>query len=59
MIVYDITDKKSYDDVLNFWVPQVLENCNDLPIELLILGNKVDLNNDRAVPKDISEKEFK
>ena len=48
LLVYDITNKKSFDRLKNFYVDQIKNNCKeDIIIELL--GNKSDLEDKRQV----------
>jgi GTPase SAR1 family protein len=52
LIVYDITDRDSYDKVRN-WVKELRINLpSDTPI--LIAGNKCDVDN-RQIPLDEAE----
>ena len=50
LIVYDVTKKDSFDS-LTYWLDHVLEITNDNCIKFL-LGNKIDLVNQREVSKD-------
>jgi small GTP-binding protein len=47
ILVYDITDRRSFDD-LNNWLTEVHELC-DPNVTLTLIGNKVDLEVQRAV----------
>ena len=48
LLVYDITNKMSFDKLREFYVDQIKNNCKrDIIIELL--GNKSDLENRRKV----------
>ena len=49
IIVYDITNKKSFDSVSN-WVDQIKESATN-DNKNIILGNKCDLENERKVSK--------
>ena len=49
IIVYDITNKKSFDSVSN-WVEQIKESATN-DNKNIILGNKCDLENERKVSK--------
>ena len=53
MMVYDITDKKSFDDITN-WVRTIQEHANS-NIEKIIIGNKCDMEDMRLVPKEYGE----
>lgn len=48
ILVYDITSKTSFTH-LDSWVRDFQEQCPDAPI--LIVGNKIDLENHRSVPR--------
>ena len=46
VIVFDVTRKESFDHIEN-WINEVEEKCPDIPI--IIVGNKTDLEEERAV----------
>ena len=46
VVVYDITNRDSFEHV-KFWINEVREKCEDIPI--VIVGNKIDLEDQRAV----------
>ena len=48
LLVYDITNKASFDKIKNFYVEKIKENCK-LGIPILLLGNKTDLEDKREV----------
>ncbi|MHA1304632.1 MAG: Rab family GTPase [Candidatus Heimdallarchaeaceae archaeon] len=52
IIVYDITSVSSFDDV-DFWAEEITKKCPDIPI--ILCGNKYDLKEARAVPRDKAE----
>ncbi|EGD81061.1 small GTP binding protein RAB8 [Salpingoeca rosetta] len=54
MIVYDITNPKSFDNVKN-WIKNIEENASE-DVELMLLGNKCDMEESRAVSKEQGEK---
>ena len=47
IIVYDITNKSSFDNINN-WIKKI-KNVNPCDIPILIVGNKIDLNINREV----------
>ena len=47
ILVYSITDKKSFDDITN-WIEQIREEIKD-DIIIFLVGNKSDLNHNRVV----------
>ncbi|XP_078388622.1 ras-related protein Rab-8B-like [Cetorhinus maximus] len=54
MLVYDITQEKSFDNVRN-WIRDIEEHA-PTDVERVILGNKCDVNQKRQVPKERGEK---
>ena len=51
VLVFDLTDQNSFDNINKYWLPKIIENC-DSNIELLLVGNKEDLINERAISKE-------
>ena len=54
LVVFDITEMRSFDQI-PFWVESIHENCPNPPVVFLI-GNKIDLNHNRAVTTDRAER---
>ncbi|KAK3534066.1 hypothetical protein QTP86_001181 [Hemibagrus guttatus] len=54
MLVYDITNEKSFDNIKN-WIRNIEEHAS-ADVEKMILGNKCDINEKRQVSKDRGEK---
>ena len=54
LVVFDITEMRSFDQI-PFWVESIHENCPNPPVVFLI-GNKIDLNHNRAVATDRAER---
>ena len=52
ILVYDITRKKSFDEIKNYWFEQVKENCDLNKIILGVAANKCDLFNKEEVKED-------
>ena len=50
LLVYDITDEKSFQDMTR-WLKSIQDNT-DPDIEIIIIGNKCDKENDRVVSKE-------
>jgi small GTP-binding protein len=50
LMVYDITDASSREDLDSYWASQIAEHCPEVPY-ILLVGNKSDLESKRAVPK--------
>lgn len=54
MLVYDITNEKSFDNIRN-WIRNIEEHAS-ADVEKMILGNKCDMNDKRQVSKERGEK---
>lgn len=54
MLVYDITNEKSFDNIKN-WIRNIEEHAS-ADVEKMILGNKCDVNEKRQVSKEKGEK---
>ncbi len=52
-LIYDITSRESFDR-LNYWKDLLLDTLGDIPI--IIVGNKIDLEEKRAVKAEEGEK---
>ncbi|XP_039271189.1 ras-related protein Rab-8B-like [Styela clava] len=50
MLVYDITNSKSFDNIKN-WIRNIEEHASS-DVEKMILGNKCDMNDKRAIAKE-------
>jgi GTPase SAR1 family protein len=48
MIVFDITDKQSFDDAINYWYGEIRASCPP-ETQVLLVGNKHDLLDKRVV----------
>ena len=48
LLVYDITNEKSFEKIKNYYVNQIRERCK-FGIPILLLGNKTDLKGKRKV----------
>ena len=56
MLVYDITNRQSFDNLKERWYKEVCQHSS-MQTECILVGNKCDLESERAV--DVSEgKEF-
>ena len=51
---YDITDKKSFKNIKDFWIPMIKREINE-NIKFYLIGNKVDLEESREVPRKEAE----
>ena len=54
LLVYDITDKKSFEDIKEYWHGSVVEQTSQ-DIIFHVVGNKIDLLDKEAVERDIVE----
>ncbi|XP_075432272.1 ras-related protein Rab-8B-like [Ascaphus truei] len=54
MLVYDITNEKSFDNIKN-WIRNIEEHASS-DVERMILGNKCDMNDKRQVSRERGEK---
>jgi Ras-related protein Rab-8A len=50
ILVYDVTDKKSFDNV-SYWMNHIKENA-DTGVEILLVGNKIDIDNRAVNPEE-------
>jgi len=53
MLVYDITNEKSFDNIKN-WIRNIEEHASS-DVEKMVLGNKCDMNDRRQVTKEKGE----
>ena len=54
ILVYDITDQKSFDEIKNYWYGQIKKNCSE-DIIIAIAANKSDLYEDWEVSNEKGE----
>uniref|UniRef100_A0AAX7U456 small monomeric GTPase n=1 Tax=Astatotilapia calliptera TaxID=8154 RepID=A0AAX7U456_ASTCA len=54
MLVYDITNEKSFENIKN-WIRNIEEHAS-ADVEKMVLGNKCDINDKRQVSKEMGEK---
>ena len=54
VIVYDVTDAKSFKSVSN-WIESILDNAHK-EVAIILLGNKIDLVQERQVEREQAEK---
>ena len=48
LLVYDISNRKSFEQIRNYYCPKIEENCKK-NIPIILLGNKTDKENEREV----------
>ena len=51
LLVYDITERKSFDEIKNYFCEQIKEKCKK-DIKIILLGNKTDLEENRKVTSE-------
>ena len=51
LLVYDITDRKSFEDCEKYYNEKIKEYCKK-DINIILLGNKTDLENERKIPSE-------
>ena len=49
LLVYDISDQKSFKEIKDYYCPNIKEFCKK-NIPIILLGNKADMENKRQVP---------
>lgn len=47
MIVYDLTNSKSFDDIKKYWMNELLHYADE-NVLLMLLGNKSDITNEET-----------
>ena len=52
LLVYDISDIKSLDEVRNYYGQKIKEQCKK-GVKILLLGNKTDLEEERQIPPEV------
>ena len=51
LLIYDITSKKSFEKVKNYFIGKIKEKCKK-NTKVILLGNKTDLKDERKVSDD-------
>jgi Ras-related protein Rab-1A len=54
LLVYDVTSMDSFKDIEKYWLNEV-ESYADPGTQLVLVGNKCDLEGQRAVPTDLAK----
>ncbi|MHA1293085.1 MAG: GTP-binding protein [Promethearchaeota archaeon] len=49
-VVYDITKRESFEESVDFWFADARKELGDIPF--VLIGNKIDLEDQREVPKE-------
>ena len=53
LLVYDITNKESFEQIKNYYCKEIKENCKE-DIVVILLGNKTDLGKKRKIESEIA-----
>ena len=48
ILIYDVTEKKSFDRVIR-WIESIKEDLDPQNVEILLVGNKIDMINEKVV----------
>ncbi len=49
-IVYDVTQRETFDEAVDFWLMDAQKELGNIPF--VLIGNKIDLEEDRVVTKE-------
>ena len=55
LLVYDITNSESFEECKNYFNDKIKEYCKE-NIQVILLGNKTDLENERKIPSELGAK---
>lgn len=55
LLIYDITDRNSFENIKK-WMSELKENADSASPVLILVGNKCDLESERAVRKQEAQK---
>ena len=51
LLVYDITDKKSFEEIKKYYNQEIKDKCPK-HVKVILLGNKTDLENERTISSE-------
>ena len=51
ILVYDITNEKSFEEITDYYIPKIKEKCRN-NIKTILLGNKIDKENERKISEE-------
>ena len=55
LLVYDITDRSSFEECKNYYNPKIREKCKE-NVKIVLVGNKNDLTDQRVItPEEVEE----
>ena len=52
VVVYDITDPATHDEISSYWIPEINNNVDN--VIFCVLGNKSDMASERKVPQTLA-----
>ena len=52
LLVYDITNQASFDEIKNYYSKQIKDRCK-FGVKVLLLGNKTDLEDERKISPEM------
>ena len=56
ILVYSIDDKQSFENVKNIWINDIKDYLNISNIPIILVGNKIDLKNERIISEEEGRK---
>ena len=51
LLVYDISERNTFDELKSYFIGKIKEKCKK-DIQVILLGNKTDLENKRKIPSE-------
>ena len=51
ILVYDITNEKSFEEITDYYIPKIKEKCRN-NIKTILLGNKIDKDDERKISEE-------
>ena len=55
LLVYDVTNRESFEECQNFYKKEIAENCKN-NVKVILIGNKVDLEETREISEEEGSK---
>ena len=53
IVTYDVTDKESFNDVENIWLPEIIKHAKN-DVKIFLVGTKID-KNDQVISKEVGQ----
>ena len=57
VLIYDVTDRQSYLDIYNYWIPEI-ESFGETDVIFFIVGNKIDLSSKLVEMNEVNQDIF-